>query len=216
MDLLLQAFDFLVHLDKHIADFWAVYGVWLYVLVFLIVFAETGLVVTPWLPGDSFLFVLGALAGIGGGPDVMLLLVLLFIAAVLGNTSNYWIGRWIGPKLFNSGRSRILSKETLAKTHAFYDKYGSFTLIVSRFVPLVRTFAPFVAGLGAMPHGRFQLYSVTGGALWVGLFVGAGYLFGQIPVIKNNLPLVMLAVIVLSLAPLALQMLRSKLAGPRG
>ena len=212
MDLLVQAFDYIVHLDKHIAAFWELYGVWLYVLVFIIIFAETGLVVTPWLPGDSFLFVLGALAGIGGGPDVTLLLALLFVAAVLGNTSNYWIGRWIGPKLFRSGKSRILSKETLDKTHAFYDKYGSFTLIVSRFVPLVRTFAPFVAGLGAMPHGRFQFYSIVGGGLWVGLFVGAGYLFGQIPVIKNNLPLVMLAVVVLSLAPLAVQMIKSRLA----
>lgn len=201
MEILLALLDFVLHLDRYVGDFWAQQGFWLYVLVFAIVFAETGLVVTPWLPGDSLLFVLGALAA-AGGPSLSLLWVLLFVAAVLGNTSNYWIGRWVGPRAFHYEGSRIFSRDTLLKTHAFYEKHGAVVVLVSRFLPLVRTFAPFVAGIGNMPHGKFQAYSVVGGVLWVSVFLLAGYFFGQIPLVKNNLPLVIVGVILISFLPL--------------
>lgn len=209
MELLLQALDFVLHLDKHIGALWASYGVWLYLIVFVIVFAETGLVVTPWLPGDSLLFVLGALAA-AGGPHVGVLLALLFVAAVLGNTSNYWIGRWIGPRVFHFPDSWLFSRATLDKAHGFYERHGGVTVTASRFLPLLRTFAPFVAGVAAMPHGRFQLYSILGGGLWVLVFVMAGYFFGQIPLVKNNLPLVIVGVIALSFVPLIVEYLRSR------
>ncbi|HEU4621401.1 MAG TPA: DedA family protein [Burkholderiaceae bacterium] len=212
MDLVMQAVDFALHLDRHIGALWTAYGLWLYAIVFFIVFAETGLVVTPWLPGDSLLFVLGALAA-AGGPDVTVLITVLFAAAVIGNTSNYWIGRWIGPKVFHhEGGSRWLSREMLDKTHGFYERHGAVTVMVSRFLPLLRTFAPFVAGIGAMPHGKFQLYSVLGGALWVGVFVLAGYFFGSIPVVKNNLPLVIVGVVIVSFMPLVIEFVRSRVA----
>lgn len=211
MELLLQALDYALHLDKHIAALWAQYGLWLYVIVFVIVFAETGLVVTPWLPGDSLLFVLGALAA-ADGPHVAVLLLLLFAAAVLGNTSNYWIGRWIGPRVFHFPESVLFSRKTLQKAHGFYERHGAITVTVSRFLPLLRTFAPFVAGVGTMPHAKFQLYSILGGGLWVTVFVLAGYFFGQIPVVKNNLPLVIVGVIVVSFMPLVVEFVRSKLS----
>jgi membrane-associated protein len=201
MDILLTLLDFVLHLDKHVASFWAQHGFWLYVLVFAIVFAETGLVIAPWLPGDSLLFVLGALAA-AGGPHLGVLLLLLWLAAVLGNTSNYWIGRAIGPRAFHYEGSRLFSRDTLLKTHAFYEKHGAVVITVSRFLPLIRTFAPFVAGVGAMPHGKFQCYSIGGGGLWVLVFVLAGYFFGQIPLIKENLPLVIVGVILISFLPL--------------
>jgi membrane-associated protein len=202
MEFLLTLLDFVLHLDQYIASFWVQYGLWLYGLVFLIVFAETGLVVMPWLPGDSLLFVLGALAA-AGGPHLGMLLLLLWLASVLGNTSNYWIGRAIGPRAFHYSGSRFFSRDTLLKTHAFYEKHGALVITVSRFLPLVRTFAPFVAGVGAMPHSKFQCYSIAGGALWVGVFVMAGYFFGQIPLVKDNLPLVIVGVILISFLPLA-------------
>ncbi|MFO0387977.1 MAG: DedA family protein [bacterium] len=208
MDILLSLLDFILHLDKYVASFWAQYGFWLYALVFAIVFAETGLVITPWLPGDSLLFVLGALAA-AGGPHLGVLLLLLWLAAVLGNTSNYWIGRAIGPRAFHYEGSRFFSRETLLKTHAFYEKHGALVVTVSRFLPLVRTFAPFVAGVGAMPHGKFQSYSIAGGGLWVLVFVLAGYFFGQIPVVKDNLPLVIVGVILISFLPLVVDFLVS-------
>lgn len=212
LDLILQVFDVVLHLDRHMAALWAAYGLWLYAIVFAIVFAETGLVVTPWLPGDSLLFVLGALAGIGGGPHVGVLILVLCVAAILGNTSNYWIGRWIGPKVFHYEGSRWFSRDILVKTHSFYERYGAITVVVSRFLPLLRTFAPFVAGVAAMNPARFQLFSVTGGILWVCVFVGAGYFFGQIPVVKNNLPLVIVGVIVVSFAPLAIEFVRARMS----
>jgi membrane-associated protein len=201
VDILLTLLDFILHLDKHVASFWTQHGFWLYVLVFAIVFAETGLVIAPWLPGDSLLFVLGALAA-AGGPHLGVLLLLLWLAAVLGNTSNYWIGRAIGPRAFHDEGSRLLSRDTLLKTHAFYEKHGAVVITVSRFLPFIRTFAPFVAGVGAMPHGKFQCYSIGGGGLWVLVFVLAGYFFGQIPLIKENLPLVIVGVILISFLPL--------------
>ncbi len=215
MDLIMQAISFVLELDKHIGAFWSQYGLWLYVLVFMIVFAETGLVVAPWLPGDSLLFVLGALAA-AGGPSVVVLLILLIAAAILGNTSNYWIGHWLGPKIFHERPgvkahwvTRFLSKETMDRTHGFYDKYGALTVVVSRFLPLLRTFAPFVAGIGSMPHGKFQFYSIIGGAAWVIVFICAGYFFGSIPIVKNNLPLVIVGVIGISFLPLALELARN-------
>jgi membrane-associated protein len=211
LDLLVQAVQYVLHLDQHIGALWAQYGVWLYAIVFVIVFAETGLVVTPWLPGDSLLFVLGALAGIGGGPDIGVLLALLFVAAVLGNTSNYWIGRYVGPRVFSQQGSRWFSRDILDKTNGFFERHGMMAVLASRFMPLLRTFAPFVAGVGAMPHGRFQVYSIIGGGLWVGLFLCAGYFFGQIPVVKQNLPLIIVAVIIVSFVPLAIEFARSRL-----
>lgn len=207
----MQAVDFALHLDRHIGALWDAYGIWLYVIVFAIVFAETGLVVTPWLPGDSLLFVLGALAA-ANGPDISILLVVLFAAAVLGNTSNYWIGRWLGPRVTQGRWSRWLSKDLLDKTHAFYDKHGAVTVMLSRFLPLLRTFAPFVAGIGAMAHGKFQFYSVLGGALWVAIFTLAGYFFGSIPIVKNNLPLVIVGVIVVSFVPIAIEFVRGRMS----
>ncbi|MFN7667985.1 MAG: VTT domain-containing protein [Burkholderiales bacterium] len=201
MDVLLTLLDFVLHLDQYVAAFWMQYGFWLYILVFVIVFSETGLVITPWLPGDSLLFVLGALAA-ADGPHLGVLLFLLWLAAVLGNTSNYWIGRAIGPRAFHYEGSRFFSRETLLKTHAFYEKHGALVITVSRFLPLIRTFAPFVAGVGAMPHGKFQCYSIAGGGLWVLVFVLAGYFFGQIPLVKENLPLVIVGVILISFLPL--------------
>ncbi|KPF66365.1 hypothetical protein IP84_16320 [beta proteobacterium AAP99] len=207
MEWLTEALRWVLELDKHVGGFWAQYGFWLYVLVFCIVFAETGLVVTPWLPGDSLLFVLGALAA-AGGPNVWALIAILITAAILGNTSNYWIGRWLGPKVFHY-EYRLLSKDILVRAHNFYEKHGGVTIVVSRFLPLIRTFAPFVAGVGSMPHHRFQLFSITGGIAWVCVFVGAGYFFGSIPVVKNNLPLVIVGVVFISFLPLAVEALRT-------
>jgi membrane-associated protein len=209
MELIIEAARWVLELDKHIGAFWAQYGFWLYVLVFAIVFSETGLVVTPWLPGDSLLFVLGALAA-AGGPNVWVLMVVLMIAAILGNTSNYWIGYWFGPKVFHYPKSRLLSQDMLRRTHDFYERHGGITVVVSRFLPLLRTFAPFVAGIGRMPHARFQLFSIAGGCAWVAVFVGAGYFFGSIPIVKNNLPLVIVGVIAISFMPLAAEFVRSR------
>jgi membrane-associated protein len=209
MELIIEAVRWVLELDKHIGGFWAQYGFWLYVLVFAIVFSETGLVVTPWLPGDSLLFVLGALAA-AGGPNVWVLMVILMAAAILGNTSNYWIGYWAGPRVFHYSNSRLLSQDMLRRTHEFYEKHGGITVVMSRFLPLLRTFAPFVAGIGRMPHARFQLFSITGGCAWVAVFVGAGYFFGSIPVVKNNLPLVIVGVIVISFMPLLAEFVRSR------
>jgi membrane-associated protein len=209
MDLIIEAVRWMLELDKHIGAFWTQYGFWLYVLVFMIIFAETGLVVTPWLPGDSLLFVLGALAA-AGGPSVTVLMVSLIVAAILGNTSNYWIGYWLGPKVFHYQNSRLLSQDMLKRTHEFYEKHGGITVVVSRFLPLLRTFAPFVAGIGRMPHGRFQFFSITGGCAWVLVFVGAGYFFGSIPIVKNNLPLVIVGVVGISFMPLVIEFVRTK------
>ena len=201
MDLLLQLVDFVLHLDVHLADLVARYGILIYVILFAIIFCETGLVVTPFLPGDSLLFAAGALAAVGS-MDPWLLGIVLFVAAVLGNTSNYWIGRYVGPKVFQWENSRWFNRGALDKTHAFYDKYGPIALTIARFMPIVRTFAPFVAGVGAMSHTTFQIYSVLGGFLWVVLFVAAGYFFGNIPFVKSNLALIMIGVIVVSLLPM--------------
>ena len=202
MDLLLQAVQFVLHLDVHLAQLVAQYGTLIYAILFAIVFCETGLVVTPFLPGDSLLFAAGALAAVGS-MDPWILGVVLVAAAILGNTSNYWIGRYIGPRVFQWERSRWFNRGALDQARAFYERYGPVALTIARFMPLVRTFAPFVAGVGAMRHATFQLYSSLGGILWVAIFLALGYFFGNIPVVKANLALVMIGVIVVSLLPIA-------------
>ncbi|MBL9147755.1 MAG: DedA family protein [Phycisphaerae bacterium] len=188
-------------LDKALAEIVRDYGAWTYAVLFAIVFAETGLVVTPFLPGDSLLFAAGAVCAIGD-LNVWFLGALLFVAAVLGDTVNYHIGKYIGPPAF-SGRFRWLKKEHLERTQHFFDKYGGKAIVLARFVPIVRTFAPFVAGVGTMHYGRFITYNVVGGFLWVFLFVGAGYLFGNLPIIKQNFSKVILLIIIVSVLPIA-------------
>ncbi|MBC7780234.1 MAG: DedA family protein [Proteobacteria bacterium] len=212
MELLQQALDVVLHLDDYLAVFVATYGAWIYVALFAVIFCETGLVVTPFLPGDSLLFVAGTIAATGG-MNVHLLAFVLFIAAVLGDALNYHIGRWAGPKVFRGEAwwgARFFKPAHLAKTQSFYDKYGGKTIIIARFIPIVRTYAPFVAGLAKMPYPRFALYNITGGALWVLSLTYAGYLFGNIRWIKDNLTLVILAIIVVSILPAIVEVLRAK------
>src|SRR5512147_2447079 len=189
MDLLHQAADLFLHLDTHLQEVIQTYGTWTYLLLFVIVFCETGLVVTPILPGDSLLFAAGTFAGIGA-LSLSRLWVLLIVAAVLGDAVNYGIGHFMGPKVFTQQGGRFLKREYLDRTHAFYEKYGGKTIIIARFVPIVRTFAPFVAGVGSMTYARFALYNVTGGIAWVLSFLLAGYWFGQLPVVKEYFHLV--------------------------
>jgi len=209
MDLLHWFLDFILHLDKHLVELLANYGTWAYAVLFLIVFAETGFVVTPFLPGDSLLFAAGALAAVdtSGTLSAPLLSLLRAIAAIGGNTTNYHVGRWIGPPAF-SGRIRLLKVAYLQRTEAFFAKHGAMAIVLSRFVPIVRTCAPFVAGVGRMPYARFQAFNVAGGLAWVLLFIWAGFFFGNIPVIKNNFGFVTIGIIVLSLVPLAWTALR--------
>jgi membrane-associated protein len=212
LEILLQLVDFVLHLDVHLADLVARYGVLIYVILFAIIFCETGLVVTPFLPGDSLLFAAGALAAIGS-MDPWVLGIVLIVAAVLGNTSNYWIGRYIGPRVFQWENSRWFNRGALDQAHAFYERYGPAALTIARFMPLVRTFAPFVAGVGSMRHATFQLWSSLGGVLWVTTFIALGYFFGNIPVVKSNLALVMVGVIVVSLLPIAWAAIAKKRSG---
>ncbi len=200
MEMLALAWDIAVHLDKHLAVLLADYGVWVYAILFLIVFAETGFVVTPFLPGDSLLFVAGALCG-AGSMDIWALNGTLIAAAILGNSVNYSIGRYLGPKVFHWEGSRFFNKAALMKTHVFYELHGGKTLVITRFIPILRTFAPFVAGIGAMTYVRFQAFNVSGALLWVGSLTVAGYLFGNLPIIQNNLTLVIFAIIFVSVLP---------------
>ncbi|MSR22331.1 MAG: DedA family protein [Gemmatimonadetes bacterium] len=200
--------DVFVHLDQYLATFLEQYGAWVYLLLFLIIFAETGLVVAPILPGDSLLFVAGALAA-AGGMDVTRLVVLLIAAAVLGDTVNYQVGAWVGPKVFTE-RSRFLNHKHLDRTRRFYEKHGGKTIALARFMPIIRTLAPFVAGVGTMPYRRFILYNVGGGVLWVVSFVMAGYFFGNLPQVESNLSLVILGIVALSLLPGVVEVLRSR------
>ena len=200
MEVLTQFVDLFLHLDEHLRSFTAEHGAWTYLILFLIIFCETGLVVTPFLPGDSLLFAAGAFAATGS-LSVFWLIVLLIAAAILGDTANYWIGHSLGKRLLAAQRFRVIKPEHLAYTHEFYEKYGGKTIIIARFVPIVRTFAPFVAGLGKMSYGRFMSYNVIGGVAWVLICVVAGYLFGNLPFVKENFSLVVLAIIVLSVLP---------------
>jgi membrane-associated protein len=203
--------DFFLHLDRHIEGLIAAYGVWTYLILFLIVFAETGLVVTPILPGDSLLFAAGTFAGSGAlhGGWIFLLLT---AAAILGDTANYWIGKYAGDWLLNRSKRRWIQKKYLDRTHEFFERYGGKTIILARFIPIVRTFAPFVAGIGAMTYTRFVIYNVVGGVAWVGICVGAGYLFGGLEVVKSNFSLVILAIVFVSILPGVVEFVRIRRA----
>ncbi|HQO28687.1 MAG TPA: DedA family protein [Accumulibacter sp.] len=200
MELLSSFFDIVLHLDKHLVLLVEQYGTWVYAILFVIIFSETGLVVTPFLPGDSLLFVAGAVAALGG-MDIGILLAVLCAAAVLGNMVNYQIGRIIGPRVFQWENSRFFNKAALEKTQAFYERHGGKTLVISRFLPLFRTFAPFVAGVGRMAYGRFTFFNLIGGGAWALSLTLAGYWFGNIAWVKQNLTTVILAIIVVSLLP---------------
>jgi membrane-associated protein len=207
LDLLREFIDFFLHLDRHLSQVISQYGTWTHGILFLIVFCETGLVVTPFLPGDSLLFAAGTFAALGA-LDVRLIVVLLIIAAIVGDTVNYWVGAYVGPRAFG-GNVRFLRKEYLDRTHAFYEKHGGKTIILARFVPIIRTFAPFVAGVGAMSYPKFLTYNVVGAVLWVGLFVLGGYFFGNIPTVRQNFTLVILAIIAISVLPIVVEAFRS-------
>jgi membrane-associated protein len=208
MEWLHQIIDLFLHLDKHLNDAMLQHGTtWTYAILFVIIFCETGLVVTPILPGDSLLFAAGALAGGGGPLQVSWLLALLAAAAILGDTVNYWIGHLFGDTLARKF-PRIIKPAYLAKTHAFYEKYGGETIILCRFVPIVRTFAPFVAGVGAMSYGKFLAYNVIGGVLWVGLFILGGYWFGGLEFVKRNFGFVELVIVILSVMPMIIEVVR--------
>ncbi|HEY5741455.1 MAG TPA: DedA family protein [Terrimicrobiaceae bacterium] len=202
MDLLKQFIDFLLHAEDHLKDFIQAYGPLVYALLFIIVFCETGLVVTPFLPGDSLLFAVGALTA-QRLMEWEIVLPVLLVAAILGDSVNYAIGKWLGPKVFHFESNRFFKREYLLKAHAFYEKYGGRAIILARFVPIVRTFAPFVAGVGTMNYAKFIAYNVSGAFLWVGLFVGAGFFFGNLPFVQDNLKLVILGIIIVSVLPIA-------------
>ncbi|MCL2658535.1 MAG: DedA family protein [Betaproteobacteria bacterium] len=214
MEYILQFVDLILHLDRHLDVLLATYGVWIYVILFVVIFCETGLVVTPFLPGDSLLFVAGALAA-RGGIDISILGASLFAAAVLGDNLNYWIGRSIGARVFRWEKSRLFNRAAFDKTHAYFEKHGGKTIIVARFMPIVRTFSPFVAGVGKMTYARFLPLDILGGALWIFSLTLAGYWFGNLPWVKQNLSFVIFGIIGLSLLPLLIAYLRAKLA-PKG
>ena len=207
--MLASLIDFILHIDQHLIELAQTYGLWIYAILFLIVFCETGLVVTPFLPGDSLLFAAGAVAALGG-MNVHIAAALLLAAAVIGDAVNFAIGKYFGEKLFAKPDSRVFKREYLDKTHAFYEKYGGKTIILARFVPIVRTFAPFVAGMGNMHYGRFIRYNIIGALMWVGLLTYAGYFFGELPVVKNNFGLVVIGIIAVSVLPMAVEIAKAK------
>jgi membrane-associated protein len=211
MDYLARIIDLFLHVDRHLLEIVQTHGVWSYAILFAIVFLETGVVITPFLPGDSLLFAAGSLAA-AGAFDLPLLFILLIAAAILGDTLNYWIGRKVGAKVFTEG-SRLFKQEHLLRTQRFYERHGGKTIILARFLPIVRTFAPFVAGIGRMHYGRFWAYNVTGAILWVCGFGLLGYLFGNLPMVKKNFSLVILAIIVISVLPVALEIWRARRGG---
>lgn len=209
MELLHQFIDFFLHLDKHLAEVVANYGGWTYGILFAIVFCETGLVVTPFLPGDSLLFAAGAIAA-AGSLNVLELSILLVVAAILGDTVNYHIGKYIGPKVFSKGSSRFFKREYLDRTQRFFDRHGGKAIILARFVPIIRTFAPFLAGVGRMNYAYFLAYNVIGAIAWVFLLVFAGYYFSELPVVKNNFSLVIGAIIVISVMPAVYEVIKAR------
>ena len=212
MDFIQFIIDFILHIDVHLAELIAQYGIWVYAILFLIIFCETGLVVTPFLPGDSLLFVAGALGSLPtNNINVHIMALVLILAAILGDSSNYLIGRFFGEKLFSNQNSKIFKQSYLEKTHEFYKKYGGKTIILARFVPIVRTFAPFVAGMGKMNYYYFMMYNLVGGALWVAVFCYAGYFFGDLPFVQENLKLLIVAIIFISVLPAIIEVVRAKL-----
>jgi len=211
MEILAQFMDIVLHLDKHLAVLVQQYGLWIYGILFVIIFSETGFVVTPFLPGDSLLFVAGALAALGeGGMDIVVLMGVLTTAAMLGNTLNYHIGRYLGPKVFHWENSRFFNKAALLKTHVFYEQHGGKALVISRFLPLFRTFAPFVAGIGAMSYAKFQFFNCLGAAAWIVSLCLAGYWLGNLPWVKANLSVIIVGIILFSLVPIGIGYLKSK------
>lgn len=209
-----EIIDVFLHLDVHLNEWAGALGLWLYVVLFLIVFCETGLVVTPFLPGDSLLFAVGALLSVPGTPlNLATMVVLLCVAAILGDAVNYTIGYRVGPRVFTSETSWLLNKEHLVRTQKFYDKYGGKTIVLARFMPIVRTFAPFVAGIGQMNYSRFAMFNVSGGILWVCSFLFAGYFFGAVPVVKRNFHLVIVAIVIISVLPPIFEFLRARREG---
>jgi len=214
MEFLSRLLDFVLHLDKHLSSLIQTYGLWTYLILFVIIFLETGLVVTPFLPGDSLLFAAGTFAA-AKALNALWLFIVLSAAAILGDTVNYWIGHFIGPRVFHQEKSRFFKKEHLDRTHRFYEKYGAETIIIARFVPIIRTFAPFVAGVGRMSYWKFISYNVIGGVGWVALFVFGGYFFGNIPFIKRNFGLVIIAIIIVSTIPAGVEFFRYRRAARR-
>jgi len=212
MELIEKLIDLVLHLDQHLVELVTQYGSWTYGILFLIIFCETGLVVTPFLPGDSLLFAVGALAATGA-LDVSSVVILLTAAAIIGDNVNYWIGYTIGPRVFQGESSRFFNRKHLERTHRFYEKYGGKTVILARFIPIVRTFAPFVAGIGRMTYGRFLLYDVPGGVAWISIFVYAGYFFGNIPIVKRNFTLVVFAIVFISLLPAVIEYVQHRRKG---
>jgi membrane-associated protein len=209
MELINAFIEILMHLDRHLDLVIRSYGTWTYGILFLVIFLETGLVVTPFLPGDSLLFAGGTFAALGS-LDTKWLIISLSMAAIAGDTVNYWIGYAVGPKVFNKEKSHLLNKKYLYRTHRFYERYGGKTIILARFIPIIRTFAPFVAGIGTMTYRRFIIYNVSGGIAWVMLFVLGGYMFGNIPIVKQNFLLVIFAIIILSILPGIIALLRHR------
>ena len=209
MDMLHAFFNFILHIDQHMVSFLATYGTWTYILLFLIIFCETGLVVVPFLPGDSLLFATGALtANAAGALNIHLLFILLVTASILGNSLNYLIGKFLGPKVFHSPNSIFLNKKYLEQAHQFYEKYGAKAIIIARFMPIIRSFAPFVAGIGYMNYRRFTAYNVIGALLWIGSLLYVSYFFGNLPFVKEHFSTIILAIIVISLLPPVIEILR--------
>lgn len=214
MEFLKKLVDIVLHMSKHLDELVAQFGPWLYVILFLIIFCETGLVVTPFLPGDSLLFAVGALAARTPEPgafglNVWVLMISLIIAAILGDSVNYWIGKMFGNKLPQKF-PRLIKPQHIQKTHDFYERYGGKTIIIARFVPIIRTFAPFVAGIGKMTYSRFMTFNITGALLWIGLLIPAGYFFGNLEIVQKNFSLVVLAIIILSILPAIIEFLRER------
>jgi membrane-associated protein len=209
MGFLATAIDFFLHLDKYLGGLIQNYGAWTYLILFVIIFGETGLVIVPFLPGDSLLFAAGAFAATGA-LDPLWLFILLSIAAIAGNTVNYWIGYFVGPGILQKQKIRFIKKEYLDRTHRFYEKHGGLTIIIARFIPIIRTFAPFVAGVGFMTYWRFNIYNITAGIAWVAMFIFGGYFFGNLPLVKNNFSIVIFAIIIISVLPAIIGLVRQR------
>ena len=211
MEIIKYLIDLFLHLDVHLNDIIIQYGTLTYIIIFVVIFAETGLVFTPFLPGDSLLFAAGTFAAKGSLNENYLFFILAG-AAILGDTANYWIGHFIGPKIFHRENVRFLKKDYLERTHRFYEKYGGKTIIIARFIPIIRTFAPFVAGIGSMTYSRFIIYNIIGGAAWVALFLYGGFFFGNIETVKNHFSIVILVIIFISILPGIIELIRHKIA----
>jgi membrane-associated protein len=209
MEPVMHVADFFIHLDTHLGSIIAHYGIWTYAILSVIIFCETGLVVTPFLPGDSLIFAAGAFCA-SGSLNPWLLFTLLSVAAVAGNITNYWIGYWVGPGILTKEKIPFIKKSHLERTHRFYEKHGGKTIVFARFIPIIRTFAPFIAGIGFMTYWRFNIYNIAAGCAWVGMFVAAGFFFGNLPVVRHNFTLVILGIIIVSILPAVVEYLRHR------